>query len=60
MSVNLDGVDYPDGQYTGFCSREKARRTFNGVTELTDTGRVLATGPCDKCRTLITAVLYSP
>lgn len=55
-----DGVTYSDGETYGFCSREKAKRTFYGVVELTETGRVLASGPCDTCGTVITKVLYTP
>lgn len=55
-----DGNEYCDGTYTGFCSREKAQREFSGVVSLTSTGRILATGPCGVCRTLITAAVYSP
>lgn len=58
--VGGDGVTYSDGTYSGFCSREKAKRSFHGVVALTETGRVLATGPCDSCGTSLTAVLYTP
>jgi hypothetical protein len=68
MTVTIGGVTYPDGIYSGLCSREKAKRTFYGVVTLTDTGRVLAIGPCDgtggegtaSCGTSITKVLYAP
>lgn len=68
MTVAIDGNTYNDGIYSGLCSREKAKRTFYGVVTLTDTGRVLATGPCDgtggegtgSCGTSITKVLYTP
>lgn len=55
-----DGNEYCDGTYTGFCSHEKRQRSFYGAVSLTATGRILATGPCDVCRSPITAVLYSP
>lgn len=68
MTVSIDGTTYPDGIYSGFCSKEKAKRTFYGLVTLTETGRVLATGPCDGtggassglCGTSITKVLYTP
>lgn len=58
--VGQDGNEYCDGDYIGFCSHEKAQRSFYGVVTLSTTGRILATGPCDVCRTPITKVLYSP
>lgn len=51
---------YCDGDYAGFCSLEKRLRYFNGIVSLTETGRIMATGPCESCGTLITNLLYTP
>lgn len=51
---------YCDGTYSGFCSREKRQHFFAGIVSLTATGRVIATGPCELCRTSITTTLYTP
>lgn len=55
-----DGQQYCDGEYSGLCSREKQKRNFYGTVSLTETGRILATGPCEMCSTPITRVLYTP
>lgn len=54
------GSEFCDGDYSGFCSREKRLRHFAGTVSLTQSGRVLVTGPCETCTGLITNVLYTP
>jgi hypothetical protein len=54
------GQEFCDGEYVGFCVREKTKNGFPGVVSLTATGRIIATGPCESCRTTITATLYTP
>lgn len=58
--TSADGQQFCDGPYTGFCSREKAKRGFDGLVAMTETGRIVATGPCSQCRTSITVTLYTP
>lgn len=58
--MQCDVADYEDGTYYAICSREKMLQSFTGTVSLTDTGRVVAAGPCDSCGTLSSAILCAP
>lgn len=59
-AIEIDGVTYDDGYYSAVCIREKKVKTFWGVVRLTETGRIIAEGPCPTDGTIMTKVLYVP
>lgn len=58
--TGANGQQYCDAERSGLCSREKQFRHFLSIVSFTDTGRIVATGPCETCGNPMTVSLYNP